>query len=189
MLSLMLGTGIVSRIGSGFISDRIGGLRTLLLGSVLQALAIVAFLGADTLTLLYVVSAIFGLSQGGIVPSYTIIIRTFFPAHEAGRRVGWAMLFTFAGMALGGLDGGRALRPHGLVYRVLHQPRSPSTCSTPRSWSTSRAAGRCWLPRTLFAHGSRPSAGASASRGHARRGARWALHSRRAAVAGCRASV
>ena len=102
MLSLMLGTGIVSRIGSGFISDRIGGLRTLLLGSVLQALALVAFLGADTLTLLYVVSAIFGLSQGGIVPSYTIIIRTFFPAHEAGRRVGWAMLFTFAGMAFGG---------------------------------------------------------------------------------------
>jgi len=102
MLSLMLGTGIVSRIGSGFISDRIGGLRTLLLGSVLQALALAAFLGADTLTLLYVVSAVFGLSQGGIVPSYTIIIRTFFPAHEAGRRVGWAMLFTFAGMALGG---------------------------------------------------------------------------------------
>ena len=102
MLALMLGTGIVSRIGSGFISDRIGGLRTLLLGSILQALAIVAFLGADTLTLLYVVSAVFGLSQGGIVPSYTIIIRTFFPAQEAGRRVGWAMLFTFAGMALGG---------------------------------------------------------------------------------------
>ena len=102
MLSVMLGTGIVSRIGSGFISDRIGGLRTLLLGSVLQALALVAFLGADTITLLYAVSAVFGLSQGGIVPSYTIIIRTFFPAHEAGRRVGWAMLFTFAGMALGG---------------------------------------------------------------------------------------
>ena len=102
MLSLMLGTGIVSRIGSGWISDRIGGLRTLLLGSVLQALALAAFLGADTLTLLYVVSAAFGLSQGGIVPSYTIIIRTFFPAREAGRRVGWAMLFTFAGMALGG---------------------------------------------------------------------------------------
>ena len=102
MLSLMLGTGIVSRIGSGFISDRIGGLRTLLLGSVLQAVTLAAFLGADTLTLLYVVSGVFGLSQGGIVPSYTIIIRTFFPAHEAGRRVGWAMLFTFAGMALGG---------------------------------------------------------------------------------------
>ena len=102
MLSLMLGTGIISRLVSGWISDRIGGLRTLLLGSFLQVLALVAFLGADTLTLLYVVSAAFGLSQGGIVPSYTIIIRTFFPAHEAGRRVGWAMFFTFAGMALGG---------------------------------------------------------------------------------------
>ena len=101
MLSLMLGTGIVSRIVSGWISDWIGGLRTLLLGSVLQALALAAFLGADTLTLLYVVSAAFGLSQGGIVPSYAIIVRTFFPAREAGRRLGWAMLFTFAGMALG----------------------------------------------------------------------------------------
>ena len=102
MLSLMLGTGIVSRVASGWISDRIGGLRTLLLGSVMQAVVLTAFLGADSLTLLFVVSAAFGLSQGGIVPSYTIIIRTFFPAHEAGRRVGWAMLFTFAGMALGG---------------------------------------------------------------------------------------
>ena len=101
MLALMLGTGVVSRIASGWISDRIGGLRTLLLGSVLQALTLAAFLGADTLILLYAVSAAFGLSQGGIVPSYAIIIRTFFPAHEAGRRVGLAMLFTFAGMALG----------------------------------------------------------------------------------------
>ncbi len=102
MLSLMLGFGIVSRLCSGWISDRIGGLRTLLLGSVLQALVLVAFLGADGLTVLYAVSAAFGLSQGGIVPSYTIIIRTFFPANEAGRRVGLSMLFTFMGMALGG---------------------------------------------------------------------------------------
>ena len=102
MLSLMLGFGIVSRICSGWISDRIGGLRTLLLGSVLQALVLATFLGADGLTVLYVVSAAFGLSQGGIVPSYTIIIRTFFPANQAGRRVGLSMLSTFMGMALGG---------------------------------------------------------------------------------------
>ncbi len=102
MLALMLGFGIVSRICSGWISDRIGGLRTLLLGSTLQAIVLAAFLGADTLTVLYIVSAAFGLSQGGIVPSYTIIVRAYFPAHEAGWRVGLAMLFTFAGMALGG---------------------------------------------------------------------------------------
>lgn len=102
MLSLMLGFGVVSRLCFGWISDRIGGLRTLLLGSVAQAVTLAAFLGADTLTTLYVVSAAFGLAQGGIVPSYTIIIRTFFPASEAGRRVGLSMLATFMGMALGG---------------------------------------------------------------------------------------
>jgi MFS family permease len=102
MLSLMLGFGIVSRLVSGWISDRVGGLRTLLLGSIFQAVVLVAFLGADGLTMLYLVSALFGLSQGGIVPSYTIIIRTFYPADEAGWRIGLAMLFTFAGMALGG---------------------------------------------------------------------------------------
>ena len=102
MLSLMLGFGVVSRLGFGWISDRIGGLRTLLLGSVAQAVTLAAFLGADALTVLYVVSAAFGLAQGGIVPSYTIIIRTFFPADEAGRRVGLSMLATFMGMALGG---------------------------------------------------------------------------------------
>ena len=109
MLSLMLGTGIVSRIGSGFISDRIGGLRTLLLGSVLQALALVAFLGADTLTLLYVVSAIFGLSQGGIVPSYTIIITDLLPRARGrpARGLGDALHLRRHGARR--LDGGRAL--------------------------------------------------------------------------------
>ncbi|MGI9335817.1 MAG: MFS transporter, partial [Gammaproteobacteria bacterium] len=101
MLSLMLGFGIVSRMASGWISDHIGGLRTLLLGSGLQALVLLAFVGADTLPMLYAISIAFGLSQGGIVPSYAIIIRRFFPAGEAGWRIGAALLFTIAGMALG----------------------------------------------------------------------------------------
>ena len=102
MLALMLGSGIVSRVISGWLSDRIGGLRTLLVGSLLQTLVLVVFLTADSLTMLYATSIAFGLVQGGIVPSYAIIVRTFFPASQAGWRIGTAFLFTICGMALGG---------------------------------------------------------------------------------------
>jgi len=102
MLSLMLGFGIVSRLASGWICDRIGGLRTLLLGSALQGIALALFLPSDTLGALYVVSALFGLFQGGIVPSYAIIVREYFSPREAGARVGTVLMATLFGMALGG---------------------------------------------------------------------------------------
>jgi MFS family permease len=102
MLSLMLVCGIVSRLVSGLICDRIGGIRTLLLGSVLQGVALLMFLPFDGLVPLYVISAMFGLFQGGIVPSYAIIVREHFPPQEAGARVGALVMATLVGMALGG---------------------------------------------------------------------------------------
>jgi MFS family permease len=102
MMSLMLGFGIISRLASGWICDRIGGLRTLLLGSVLQGVALLLFLPFNGLVSLYVVSALFGLFQGGIVPAYAIIVREYFPAKEAGARVGIVIMATLGGMALGG---------------------------------------------------------------------------------------
>jgi MFS family permease len=102
MLSLMLGFGVVSRLVSGWICDRIGGRRTLLLGSSLQALALVLFLPFHGLASLYVVSALFGLFQGGIVPAYAVIVRECFPPEEAGVRVGTVLMATVFGMALGG---------------------------------------------------------------------------------------
>ena len=102
MLSLMLACGIVSRVSFGFICDRIGGLRTLLLGSTLQGIALLLFLPFRGLVSLYVISALFGLFQGGIVPSYAIIVREFFPSREAGARVGAVITATLFGMALGG---------------------------------------------------------------------------------------
>ena len=102
MLSLMLACGIVSRLVSGVICDRIGGIRTLLLGSVLQGVALLLFLPFDGMVPLYVVSAMFGLFQGGIVPSYAIIIREHFAPEEAGARVGAVIMATLVGMALGG---------------------------------------------------------------------------------------
>ena len=102
MLSLMLAFGIVSRIASGFIADRIGGLATLLLGSSLQGLAIVLFVLFDGMAALYIISALFGLFQGGIVPSYAIVVREYFPQREAGMRVGIVLMATLFGMAFGG---------------------------------------------------------------------------------------
>jgi MFS family permease len=102
MLSLMLGLGVVSRIASGLVADRIGGAGTLLLGSALQCLALLFYLPFDGLASLYLVSALFGLSQGGIVPSYALIVRDRFPAREAGARVSLVLTATVLGMALGG---------------------------------------------------------------------------------------
>ncbi|MCF8478422.1 MAG: MFS transporter [Pseudolabrys sp.] len=102
MLSLMLACGIVSRVASGFIADRIGGVRTLLLGSVLQGTALLLYLPFDGLFSLYIISAMFGLFQGGIVPSYAIIVREYFSPAQAGTRVGLVLMATLLGMALGG---------------------------------------------------------------------------------------
>ncbi len=102
MLSLMLGFGIVSRIGSGFLADRIGGILTLLIGSIAQGTALLLYLFFDGLTSLYVISAMFGLFQGGIVPSYAIIVREAMPAAEAATRVGIVIFASVFGMSFGG---------------------------------------------------------------------------------------
>jgi MFS family permease len=129
MLSLMLAFGIVSRIASGWIADHIGGLATLLLGSTLQGLALFLYLWFDGLTSLYVISALFGLFQGGIVPSYALIIREYFPPSEAGARVGVVIMATLFGMALGGWLSGlifdltgvyRAAFANGLLWNLVN---------------------------------------------------------------------
>jgi MFS family permease len=129
MLSLMLGFGIVSRLASGWICDRIGGVRTLLLGSSLQGVALLLFLPFDGLASLYVISALFGLSQGGIVPSYAIIIREYFSPREAGVRVGTVLMASLFGMALGGWMSGaifdltgsyRAAFLNGTLWNLLN---------------------------------------------------------------------
>lgn len=102
MLSLMLLGGVVSRLISGLVADQLGGVRTLLIGSSLQCLALFLYLPFDGMVSLYVISAIFGLSQGGIVPSYALVVREYMPSAEAGRRVGFVMMMTILGMALGG---------------------------------------------------------------------------------------
>ncbi len=129
MLSLMLGFGIVSRIGSGFMADRIGALKTLLIGSAAQGAALLLFTMFDGLLSLYVISALFGLFQGGIVPSYAFIVREYFPPREVGTRLGIVLMMTLFGMALGGWMSGaifdyfgsyQAAFVNGLAWNLLN---------------------------------------------------------------------
>ncbi|MCA3636197.1 MAG: MFS transporter [Hyphomicrobiales bacterium] len=116
MLSLMLFLGIASRIGSGFLADRIGGAATLLIGSIMQGVALVLYLFFNGLASLYIISGIFGLFQGGIVPMYAVICREFLPAREAGSRIGLVMASTIIGMAFGGYVS-------GLIYDATNSYR------------------------------------------------------------------
>src|SRR6201995_2033571 len=129
MLSLMMGLGIISRIGSGFLADRIGGIPTLLIGSVAQGFALLFYLFFDSLTSLYLISGMFGLFQGGIVPSYAIIGRETMPAREAATRVGIVIFASVFGMSFGGWGSGvtfhatgsySASFANGLAWNVLN---------------------------------------------------------------------
>jgi MFS family permease len=129
MLSLMLCFGLISRLACGVIADRIGGIATLLISSGLQALALLLYLGFDSLTSLYVISALFGLFQGGLVPTYAIIVREYFAPAEAGRRIGTILMASVIGMALGGWMSGaifdltgsyHAAFANGLVWNLLN---------------------------------------------------------------------
>jgi MFS family permease len=129
MLSLMLGFGVISRVASGWVADHIGGIPTLLIGSLAQMTALLLYLGLTSLNGLYLASALFGLFQGGLVPSYTIIIRECFPAREAGARVGVVIMLTLFGMALGGWMSGtmydltgsyRAAFANGVAFNVAN---------------------------------------------------------------------
>jgi MFS family permease len=129
MLSVMLAAGIVSRLAFGAVMDRIGGLRTLALGSALQGVALFLFLPADGMVALFAVSAVFGLFQGGIVPSYAMIVREYFPPAQAGTRVGIALSATLVGMALGGWMAGaifdatgsyRAAMWNGIAWNLVN---------------------------------------------------------------------
>jgi MFS family permease len=102
MLSFMFAGGVITRLATGVLADYIGGVRTLLLGSVMQCAALLLYLPFDGMTSLYVISMLFGLSQGGIVPMYAVIVREYLPAHEAGQRIGLVIMSTVLGMALGG---------------------------------------------------------------------------------------
>src|SRR6056297_431650 len=129
MLSLMLLGGVASRLVSGLLADRLGGVMTLLIGSALPCLALFLYLPSGGLVSLYMVSLIFGLAQGGIVPSYALVVREYMPSQEAGRRVGFVIMATILGMALGGwmsgwiydVTGGYHMAfINGIVWNVLN---------------------------------------------------------------------
>ena len=149
MLSLMLGLGLIARVASGSIADKIGGLGALMIGSTLQAFALLLYLGFNGLTSLYVVSALFGLFQGGIIPMYAVIVREYFPPKEAGVRVGIALMFALFGMALGGWMSGaifdltgsyRAAFANGFLWNLLNLAIVGWLIIRSRTWMSGRLA-------------------------------------------------
>jgi MFS family permease len=149
MLSLMLGLGLIARIASGSIADKIGGLGALMIGSALQAFALLLYLGFNGLTSLYVVSALFGLFQGGIIPMYAVIVREYFSPKDAGVRVGIALMFALFGMALGGWMSGaifdltgsyRAAFANGFLWNLLNLAIVGWLLIRSRTWMSGRLA-------------------------------------------------
>ena len=102
MLSVLLGTAFVSRQIWGAISDRIGGLSTVLIGSAWQCSAMIGFLFTQSETGLFTVAGAFGLGFSGIIPAYVLALRELFPAREAAWRIPTLLMFTATGMASGG---------------------------------------------------------------------------------------
>jgi MFS family permease len=129
MLSVLLGCAFVSRQFWGYVADRIGGLRTILAGSVCQITAMIAFLLTRNEAALFAVSAWFGLGFSGIIPAYVLAVRDLFPANEASWRVPSVLLFSGSGMAFGGWLAGAiydsvgfyaAAFAAGILFNVAH---------------------------------------------------------------------
>ena len=107
-MSVLFFCGVISRLVWGWVSDYIGGFRTLLSSSVCQFMALILLMVVDDLVGLYIASAIFGLAFGGIIPSYSIVLRDLYPGDEAGQRIGNIYFLTLVGMGSGGFLGGVA---------------------------------------------------------------------------------
>ena len=129
MLSVLLGCAFLSRQFWGAVADRIGGLRTVLAGSVCQITAMTGFLLTQDEAGLFAVAAIFGLGFSGIIPAYVVAIRELFPAAEASWRIPTLLLFSGSGMAAGGWLAGAiydyagfygAAFVTGIVFNLVH---------------------------------------------------------------------
>jgi MFS family permease len=113
MLSVMLAAAFISRQLWGALADRVGGLRTVLLGSACQAVAIAAFLLTQNEAGLFAVSAAFGLGFSGIIPSYSVAIRDLFPSAQASWRIPTVLFTAMSGMAFGSWFAGMLYDQYG----------------------------------------------------------------------------
>lgn len=129
VLMVALGCAFLGRIAWGFVADRIGGLRVLILGSAFQAVTLSLYLFVESLAGLYVVSGLFGIAFGGIIPSYTLVVSRYFPREGLGWRVAVVYLFGALGMAVGSWLGGaffdlygsyRGAFAMGLLFNVMN---------------------------------------------------------------------
>jgi len=120
MLTVILTVSLVSLLTLGYIADRIGGLRTLVIASAMQAVALLLYANFESLPMLYASAIVFGLGFGGLVPSYAIVIRELFPAHQVGWRIASTFMGGTLGMALGGWLAGRIFDGMGHYHLAFY---------------------------------------------------------------------
>ena len=107
VLSTMLMAAFISRaVILGFMSERLGSLRTLLIFSGVQAVMLAMYTVVDQLWALYLVAILCGLGYGGLFPVYAVATREHLPVAEAGRRTGTVFLFGAVAMGFGSWMGG-----------------------------------------------------------------------------------
>jgi MFS family permease len=107
VLAVMLTAAFVSRAAVlGFLSDRLGALRTMFTFSIVQATMLAMFTVVESLWALYVVAVLCGLGYGGLFPIYAVATRDHLPLNEVGRRTGIIFLFGSGAMGFGSWMGG-----------------------------------------------------------------------------------
>jgi MFS family permease len=98
--------GIVGRVLLGKLMDVVGGLPALIIATGLPALTIYGLTQVQTLPMLYGVTAVFGFGFGGVLGTYSVIIRSLVPPHLTGRSVGWVFFWGYLALGVGGYVGG-----------------------------------------------------------------------------------
>ena len=94
------------RIVCGLIADRVGAKQTLITGLAVQALAVSLYLVTQGTVGFYALAALFGLSYGGVMPLYAILVREYFGGKIMGTAFGAVAMVSMLGMAIGPWAGG-----------------------------------------------------------------------------------
>lgn len=99
-------SGLAGRIGCGLLADRIGAKPVMIVALAMQATCALLYLFTSELTMFYALSVIFGISYGGVMPLYAVVVREYFGAAIMGTVFGAVAMVSTMGMALGPWLGG-----------------------------------------------------------------------------------
>lgn len=106
-VSLIGGGSIFGKISMGYLSDRIGPQKVLIMNLFLQGLCIFGLISSRSIVPLYVLSALFGFGYGGTGPQMPVVTAKFFGISSIGAIFGVLILSGQIGGAIGPLLAGK----------------------------------------------------------------------------------